>query len=72
MLRKFLCLNLVRAKLYPLEIITASCICHEKRCAVCLNINETSTFTSSVTHETYKINHKFDCYRKCLIYLLTS
>ena len=62
---------LVRAKLYPLEGVTGSCKCHGKRCAVCLNVNETSTFTSSVTHETYKINHKFDCNSKCYIYLLT-
>ena len=62
---------LVRAKLYPLERVTGSCQCHGKRCAVCLNVNETSTFTSSVTHETPKINHKFDCNSKCLIYLLT-
>ena len=62
---------LVRTKLYPLERVTGSCKCHGKRCAVCLNVNETSTFTSSVTHETYKINHKFDCNSKCLIYLLT-
>ena len=43
---------LVRAKSYPLERVTGSCKCHGKRSAVCLNINETSTFTSSVTHET--------------------
>ena len=61
---------LVRAKLYPLERVTGSCKCRGKRCTVCLNVNETSTFTSSVTHEAYKINHKFDCNSKCLIYLL--
>ena len=61
---------LVRAKLYPLEGVTGSCKCHGKRCAVCLNVNKTSTFTNSVTHETYKINHKFDCNSKCLVYLL--
>ena len=63
--------SLVTAKLYPLERVTGWFKCHGKRCAVCLNFNETSTFTSSVTHETYKINHKFDCNSKCLIYLLT-
>ena len=62
---------LVRAKLYPLERVTGSCKCHGKRCAVCLNVNETSTFTSSVTHETYKINHKLYFNSKCLISLLT-
>ena len=63
--------ELVRAKLYPLERVTRTCKCHGKRCAVCLNVNETSTFTTSVAHETCKINHKFDCNSKCLIYLLT-
>ena len=57
---------LVRAKLYPLERVTGPCKCHGKRCALCLNFNETSIFTSSVTHETYKLNHKFDCNSKCL------
>ena len=52
---------LVRAKLYPLERVTGSWKCHGKCCAVCLNVNETSTVTSSMTHETYKIYHKFDC-----------
>ena len=28
-------------------------------------------FSSSVTNETYKINHQFDCNEKCLVYLLT-
>ena len=62
---------LVRAKLYPLEKVTGSCKCYGKSCAVCLNLSETSTLTSSVTHETFKINHKSDCKSKCLIYLLT-
>ena len=52
---------LVRVKLYPPERVTGSCKSHRKCCAVCLNINETSTFIGSVTHEIYKINHKFDC-----------
>ena len=63
--------NLARAKSYPLERVTGSCKCHGKHCAVCLNVNETSPSTSSVIHETYKINHKFDCNSKCFIYLLT-
>ena len=32
---------------------------------------KTDPFTSTVTKKTYKINHKFDCSGKCLIYLLT-
>ena len=40
-------------------------------CEVCVNSNETSTFTSTVTGETYIINHRFNCSEKCLVYLLT-
>ena len=50
--------------------MTGSCKFHGKRCEVCLNVNQTSSFTSSVTHETYKINHQFDYNIRCLIYLL--
>ena len=52
---------LVKVKLYPLERVTGSCKCHGKLCVVCLNVNEPSTFTSSVTLETYNTNYKFDC-----------
>ena len=45
--------------------------CGIKRCEVCKYTTETNTFTSSVTGETYKINHRLDCYEKCLVYLLT-
>ena len=34
-------------------------------------MNETNSFTSSVTKEEFKINHCFNCNEKCLIYLLT-
>ena len=45
--------------------------CGSKRCEVCVNLNEISTFTSLITGETYIINHKCNCNGKCLIYLLT-
>ena len=45
--------------------------CGSKRCEVCINVNETSTFTSTVTEETFIITHKFDCNARCLVYLLT-
>ena len=61
---------LVRAKLYPLERTVGSCKCYRKRCEVCDNVTETSTFTSTVTQNTYKINHQFNCSEKCLVYLL--
>ena len=57
-------------KLYP-EERTKDSFSGSKRCEVCLNANETSTFISTVTGETYIINHKFNCTDKCLVYLLT-
>ena len=63
---------LVRAKFYPLETSVGSFKCNGKRCQVCLNATETKTFSSNVTKKEYKINHKFNCNDKCLIYLLTS
>ena len=62
---------MVRAKLYPEERTKGSFNCGSKRCEVCLNVNKTSTFSSTVTGETYIINHKFNCNGKCLVYLLT-
>ena len=62
---------LVRTKLYPLERTVGSCKCYGKRCEVCGNVTETSTFTSTATQNTYKINHQFNCSKKCLVYLLT-
>ena len=62
---------LVRVKLYSEERTRGSFKCGSKRCEVCLNVNETSTFDSTVTGETYIINHKFNCNDKCLVYLLT-
>ena len=62
---------LVRAKLYPIERTVGCNKCGNKRCEVDFNINETDTFTSSVTGEKFKINHKLDCNNNCLVYLLT-
>ena len=62
---------LVRAKLYPLKRTLGSFKCGNKCCEVCQYITEADTFTSSVTGETLKINHRFDCNSKCLVYLLT-
>ena len=45
---------LVRAKMYPMERTTGSCKCKGNRCQVCLNVSETETFTSTVTHISYK------------------
>ena len=62
---------LVRAKLYPIERTVGSFKCGSKFCAVCKYITEIDAFTSSVTGETYKINHRLDCSDKCLAYLRT-
>ena len=62
---------LVRAKLYSIERTVGLFEYGNKRCDVCKYITETDTFTSSVTVETYKINHRFDCNDKCLVHLLT-
>ena len=45
--------------------------CNKTRCEVCVNVIETDIFTSTATGESFKINHKFNCDDKCLIYLLT-
>ena len=62
---------LVRAKLYPVERKVGSCKCNCNRCQVYQSIFEIDTFTCSNDGTTYKINHKFDCNEKCLIYLIT-
>ena len=62
---------LVRAKLLQEGRIKGSFKYGCKRCEVCLHVNETSSFTSTVTGETYIINHKLNCNDKCLVYLLT-
>ena len=61
---------LVRSKLYIIERIVGSHKCKGKRCKVCSNVQETSCFSSSLTNETYKTNHQFECNKKCLVCLL--
>ena len=62
---------LVRAKLYLLQKTVRSFKCNKLRYEVCINVIETDTFTSTATGESFKINYKFNCDEKCLIYLLT-
>ena len=62
---------LVRAKIYLIDRIVRSKGCGKKQCEVCVNVCETNTFSSRVTGETFKINHKLNCDEKCLIYLFT-
>ena len=60
----------VRPKLYPLERFVGSKQCKKRRCKFCTNVTETDTFSSTVTGETFQINHELNCDDKCLIYLL--
>ena len=62
---------LVRVKLYRINKTVGCYKCGSKRCELCKYITETNTFTSTVTGETFKINHHFDCNDKCLVYLMT-
>ena len=45
---------LIRAKLYHIERIVGSHKCEGKLCEACLNVQETSCLSSSVTSETYE------------------
>ena len=60
-----------RSKLYPIERKAGSCKYNGKRCEVCKNILEIHTFTCSNYQTTYEINHKFDCKKKFLGYIIT-
>ena len=62
---------LVHAKLYPLKRKSGCYKFGSSRCQVCNNIEETETFSSTGTGETYKINHRLCCNDICLVYLLT-
>ena len=64
--------DLVRTKLYSIERKVESCKCKGKRCEVYKNVLETDTFTCSNDQTAYKINHKFDCNEKYLVYLIKS
>ena len=61
----------VKTKLYLLERTVGSCKCKGKQCQVCNNITETDSFTCSNDQLNFKINHRFDCNQKCLIYFIT-
>ena len=62
---------LVRAKLYPLHRRVGSKKCAKNRCEVCDYVTDTDTLTSTVTGESFKINHQLNCDDRCIIYLIT-
>ena len=61
---------LVQAKLYPLQRKVGSSKCGKRRCEVCSNVTDISIFSSTVTGDTFNINHSLNCDEKCLIYLV--
>ena len=61
---------LVGAKLYPIKRKVGSEKCGKSRCEVCLNIQETDTFTRTTTGVSFKLNHKLHCDDNYLIHLL--
>ena len=61
----------VRANLYPLQRKVGSLKCGKGRCEVYNNVTDISIFGSTVTGDTFKINHGLNCVDKCLIYLVT-
>ena len=62
---------IVRSKLYPLKRNVGCGGCEKGRCQDCKNIKVTDTFDRFTTKKSYKINLKFDCNDKCLIYLFS-
>ena len=59
----------MRSKLYPLRRALGSKQCKKRRCKVCTNVTEIDSSSSTMTGETFHINHKLNCDDKCLIYL---
>ena len=60
--------HLIRAKLYPVERNIGTRKCGNVRCGDCDNIEVSDSFTSNVTGEEFRINHRFTCNDNCLIY----
>ena len=60
---------LERAKLYPLDRTVKSKCCAKNRCQLCVIVCETDTCSSTVTGETFKINHKLNCDNEYLVYV---
>ena len=61
---------LVRS-IYSLERTVGSYKCKSRRCQVYNSIAEADSFTYSNYHTNFKINHRLDCNKRCLIYLIT-
>ena len=63
--------HLIRANFYPVgERLAGSRKSNKNSCLVCQNVTETQTLQSFVDTKVYKINHRFRCSGKDLVYLL--
>ena len=58
------------SNIYPLVRVVGSIKCQIKRCHICYNVREADCFQSYHLDIECKINHKFLCNNKCLVYLL--
>ena len=56
---------------YKLQLAKLKFLGKRSRCQLCAYVNEMDSFTSTVTGETYQINHRFNFMEKLLIYPLT-
>ena len=64
--------HLVQAKLCKVEETTGGMFkCGKKRCQVCDSIVVSATFQSTVQGRTFRINHRFDCDSRGVVYLIT-
>ena len=61
----------MRATSYPLHRKVGSKKCAKNPFEVCDYVTDTDTFTSTVTGESFTINHQLNCDDRCIIYLLT-
>ena len=59
-----------KAKIYPTERLIGLFKCSKKRWKVYENEKKHENFTSSITQNAFKTNHRLNCDDKCLIYLL--
>ena len=62
---------IVKSTLYPLERNVDCGGCGNGRCQVGKNRKVTIHLTVLLLKKSYKINHKFDCNDKCLMYLFS-
>ena len=61
-----------RTKSYSLYRKLRSKKCAKNRCQVCDYITDADTFTSTVTGESFKINHQLNCDERCVMQVMSG